>query len=72
MTIELKYEPNFISLKITDKNSNNWQRLAYKMAKKICETKGIAFIDATILVHLPEKGRFFHKDAGYVSFYAYG
>lgn len=56
-----------ITVTVTSRNSSNWLKLAQKLAKAECDKQGIAWVDAEITVVLPEYGRFFTKQPGYIS-----
>ena len=52
--------------------SKDWLRLATKKAKEECISQGVVWVDAHILVKLPEKGRCFTKQSGCTAFVSIG
>lgn len=62
---------NKIIVEVKTKNSNQWMISAMDKINKECIENKIAFIDAEILVRLPERGRFFSKQRGETALRSY-
>jgi hypothetical protein len=52
--------------------SRDWQRLATKKARAAVEALGLEWLDARVVVELPEAGRCFHKATGALGLGAIG
>ena len=52
--------------------SQNWHRVASKLAREAAAAKGIAWEDADVVVALPEHGRCFTKSPGRTALVAHG
>lgn len=52
--------------------SNLWLKSATKKARAAAEAAGVAWVDAEVLVHLPEPGRCMTKAAGFQNLVAHG
>ena len=52
--------------------SRDWLRVAQVRARRACEAAGVSWIDADIVVTLPEIDRFMVKAPGFLSMVALG
>lgn len=61
-----------IEINLTHGDSSQWLKVATRMARKACDDAGVEWIDADVLVRLPERGRCMTKKPGYTSLQAHG
>lgn len=50
----------------------DWQRIALKLAKAEAARRGIPWRDAAVFVYLPQRGRCYTKESGFVTLGAHG
>lgn len=61
-----------IEIEIKTQDPNRWQSVATRKAREACSAAGIEWIDADVLVKLPERGRCMTKKPGFTSLTAHG
>lgn len=63
---------NQIDIEITHGPAHNWQARAERLGRDAANTAGLDWKDCAVFVKLPERGRCFTKQPGFVSLGAHG
>lgn len=61
-----------IEINLTHGDPGNWLEVAILEAREACAAAGVDWIDADVLVRLPERGRYMTKKPGYTNLQAHG